>query len=498
MPSIFDMQRDDELRRYALEWHSFAITGNTGGLQTALDEGQDINDLALAADGEHFTGLSAAASAGAERAVEFLVGSGAQINLPDPSGLTPLMRVAKSAPMTTARLLMNLKADPNGRGENGRTALHEAARYDRADLCQLLVQRGADLSARDVEGRTPLHAAALSPRGLGVIALLRAGADPEATDLDGKKPAEVKGATAASRQALKNGAEPDHGGFGGGFGGFGGSMGRFGGGDGEERSGGLGHVHGLRGPKSQPGASRAAEPVFSEDPDDDGSNLFRVPTQSAEPEPSNRGAQTPPPAPAAPVSAGLAADAERAAERDCPALLAPPPQEAAAELIGREVALALVESDEDDLYEQIDELAERAREAGPAFNAQWRAVVAEVDGRMAVGFSLAVDGASDSDRAWHASALEKTIDGLERAAGDEFPAFFKEDWEGLSAAQLAFALWSEGFALARADEATAAFVAQWSEQGEGQPKAVDWSGLGAFAKPAQAIAGGPARRSPKP
>jgi ankyrin repeat protein len=57
-----------------------------------------------------------------------------------------------------ARLLA-AGADPNVKDLDGHTPLHIAAEQCRADLAELLLRHGADPNAKNVRGKTPLHRA---------------------------------------------------------------------------------------------------------------------------------------------------------------------------------------------------------------------------------------------------------------------------------------------------------------------------------------------------
>jgi len=497
MSPFLDSMREAELKKFAREWYDFATTQNTGGLQEALDEGQDINDIALSVENEEFTALSAAAGSGSDRSIEFLIASGADLNLSDNAGFTPLMRVAEKAPISTARTLLNAHASVNAQSKTGRTALHEAAFRGRSDLCALLLQRQADVSVKDNNGQTALHAAARSAQAGPVLLLLKAGADANATDLEGKTPAEIKGASRAARQALKDGPHEEES-----FGGFGGHSGN----SLQGRAAGLGHVTGFRGPKddgrrSTP-APRATAMIDDGDIEDKGEGLFSIPDEPrAEPRQTQapQKESKPQTAPSAGPS-GLVESALAQAKASCASLLVALPQDDESKNEqAQEIARALAFESADDLYDKQDELEEQAREAGACFSGQWKLVVAKVDDRLAIGFSLDHANAENSDRSWQATLLSRLIPGAEFATGDEFPAFHHDDWDGQSPSELAFLMWSQGFSLAIDDARSKAFERDWLAAAKSESlelASVDFSGLSAFDRPAQALAQ-PARKLPK-
>lgn len=107
-------------------------------------------------------------------AIELLVKHGALLELPNSSGLTPLMAAAGlgasaidtrgdyTAPLAdinaarTVELLARLGADLNATDNAGRTALHGAASWGWTATVQALVAAGANLKAEDRNGRSPL------------------------------------------------------------------------------------------------------------------------------------------------------------------------------------------------------------------------------------------------------------------------------------------------------------------------------------------------------
>jgi ankyrin repeat protein len=118
-------------------------------------------------------------------AIERLVAKGALVDLPQQTGITPLMAAvgAGAAPtdtrgkfrteleaLATADALLKAGAGIDVRDNSGRTALHYAAAAGYSDVAKVLVEHGADLAAKDVDGVTPAEAAMgklRSPRNRG-------------------------------------------------------------------------------------------------------------------------------------------------------------------------------------------------------------------------------------------------------------------------------------------------------------------------------------------
>ena len=114
--------------------------------------------------------------------IERLLARGALVDLPQLTGITPLMAAVGAGAnaidtrgkfrteieaLATAEALLAAGAGTHVRDERGRTALHYAAAVGYADVAKLLAEHGADLTAADTDGVTPVDAALGKLRGRG-------------------------------------------------------------------------------------------------------------------------------------------------------------------------------------------------------------------------------------------------------------------------------------------------------------------------------------------
>jgi len=119
--------------------------------------------------------------------------AGANVNLGNANGVTPLMCAAGYNSLAVVNLLIRAKADVKAKDDEEWTALNFAVAYKHEDpecleIVKALLAAGADVDAETNYDDTPLMQAAEFAENPEVIhALLLAGADPNKTNLRGKR-----------------------------------------------------------------------------------------------------------------------------------------------------------------------------------------------------------------------------------------------------------------------------------------------------------------------
>lgn len=89
--------------------------------------------------------------------VQKLLASGANVNVQDGDGDTPLHGAAQSGNVEIISLLLDKGANPNAKNKLGGTPLMWAASFGNDDAARLLLKRGADPSLKDNDGITAVQ-----------------------------------------------------------------------------------------------------------------------------------------------------------------------------------------------------------------------------------------------------------------------------------------------------------------------------------------------------
>lgn len=109
---------------------------------------------------ESMAPLHAATKSNSTECVEFLISSGADVNLADSNGRTPLHLAAQREQIGCVQLLLQAGALPNKTDPEGCNALHYLGLRDAksALVVESLIQAGIDVKHRNKHGLTPLQA----------------------------------------------------------------------------------------------------------------------------------------------------------------------------------------------------------------------------------------------------------------------------------------------------------------------------------------------------
>ena len=125
--------------------------------------------------------------------VRELLHRGADVNVRDEDGRTPLFSAVLGGSVGLVGLLLESGAQINARDKEGWTALHFAAQEHEPEIARLLVARGADVNARDEDGASVLWRAVFSAAGRPEIVqfLLQNGAKDDLANKAGETPRQL-------------------------------------------------------------------------------------------------------------------------------------------------------------------------------------------------------------------------------------------------------------------------------------------------------------------
>ena len=140
-------------------------------VSAGADVNRRINDVMSSA-------LSIASLCGLTDAVRILTDNGAQIEIRDTIGYTPLCHAAETGQADVARALIDAGADVNAQNVLGISVLSTASSMGHTDIVKILIDNNAQIDAiKDKYGSTPLWKAAFKGHTDAVHALINAGAD---------------------------------------------------------------------------------------------------------------------------------------------------------------------------------------------------------------------------------------------------------------------------------------------------------------------------------
>src|SRR5438105_9165668 len=155
-------RRDEAVARELLAAGAPVNAAGSGGVGTPLDDaiyGEERATLSYAdiRRGLHQKGPDAAEREAASKFVRVLLSQGADPNVPDANGNTPLHGAAARGLVEVAAALLDAGADVNSRNSTGWTALARTVNRKHVDVALLLLKRGLDISLTDDSGWTALH-----------------------------------------------------------------------------------------------------------------------------------------------------------------------------------------------------------------------------------------------------------------------------------------------------------------------------------------------------
>ena len=141
------------------------VNAKTNDGKTPLDEAinpfynkTEIANLLHKHGGKHGTIHSTVGGGDVEAVKEFLA-AGADVNVKDKRGLTPLHLAAISGHKEAVELLIAEGADVNAMRGGGGTPLSYAASWGHEEIVELLIANGADVNVKDAFSETPLDVA---------------------------------------------------------------------------------------------------------------------------------------------------------------------------------------------------------------------------------------------------------------------------------------------------------------------------------------------------
>ncbi|WP_207385070.1 ankyrin repeat domain-containing protein, partial [Legionella fairfieldensis] len=120
--------------------------------------------------------------------IQWLHSFGANLNLPDSEGKTPVFYASQKGFVGVIRLLNTLGADINQPNNEGRTPLYVAAQEGRDSMVRTLIASGANVNQSDKDGWTPLLIATKVGHYPVVRTLIESGANVNQSDKTGCSP----------------------------------------------------------------------------------------------------------------------------------------------------------------------------------------------------------------------------------------------------------------------------------------------------------------------
>lgn len=147
------IQRQRRINETQLAFHQAVERNDTDTARRMIAAGADVN---ASYDEELNRPLIDACYQDREACVRMLVDAGADVNLPNKAGLTPLHGAVRSGNERLVRFLLQQGAALNHPAASAESPLHLAALYAADNMVRLLLEAGANPHARDASGKTAL------------------------------------------------------------------------------------------------------------------------------------------------------------------------------------------------------------------------------------------------------------------------------------------------------------------------------------------------------
>ncbi|XP_027146038.1 CARD- and ANK-domain containing inflammasome adapter protein [Larimichthys crocea] len=160
-----------------------AVQQNHDGVVAALiDSGADVN----MSDKQGYTPLLLSAALGHAEVFRVLVAKQAKLDATLSDLSSALHLAVQSGSVSIVQTLLERGLDPNITGPKAQTPLHFAAQCNRPEMVDVLLRAGAKVNAVAQDGLTPLHIASQQGHADSVTQLLQGKADPSIKDRLGR------------------------------------------------------------------------------------------------------------------------------------------------------------------------------------------------------------------------------------------------------------------------------------------------------------------------
>ncbi|MGC9367824.1 MAG: ankyrin repeat domain-containing protein, partial [bacterium] len=155
--------------------HIASWQGRVDIIEDLIKNGANVNEKDLANNETPlFYGIEE------ERVVRVLLENGAEVNIADFEGETPLLEASRNNDVEIINLLLDNGAEVNVVNEKGYTPLLISVSYENYDVAELLVNAGADVNVENEDGYTPLIYAIGDEEIELIYKLIQEGADVNA------------------------------------------------------------------------------------------------------------------------------------------------------------------------------------------------------------------------------------------------------------------------------------------------------------------------------